>query len=92
MCGDLPYISYRPTMATASPARDQRLDARVTREEKKAIEEAANLLGVERDLLWFARAAGLKELACNLAREQGWTPALSVVSAGAVGAAVPLPL
>ncbi len=60
--------------------------------ERVSIEEAANLLGVERDLLWFARAAGLKELACNLAREQGWTPALSVVSAGAVGAAVPLPL
>jgi len=60
--------------------------------ERVSIEEAATLLGVERDLLWFARAAGLKELACNLAREQGWTPALGVVSAGAGAAAVSLPL
>ncbi len=66
MCGDLPYISYRPTMATASPARDQRLDARVTREEKKAIEEAANLRGVSASD--FLRMAA-KEAALSTIRE-----------------------
>ncbi|MGA2115899.1 MAG: hypothetical protein ABSH56_14250 [Bryobacteraceae bacterium] len=60
--------------------------------ERVSIEEAAGLLGVERDLLWFARAAGLAELACNLAREQGWTPALNLPSARAGRTTVPLPV
>lgn len=53
-------------MATASPARDQRLDARVTREEKEAIEEAARLRGTSASD--FLRMAA-KEAALNTIRE-----------------------
>ena len=53
-------------MATASPARDQRLDARVTREEKEAIEEAARLRGTSASD--FLRMAA-REAALNTIRE-----------------------
>jgi uncharacterized protein (DUF1778 family) len=53
-------------MATISPARDQRLDARVTREEKEAIEEAARLRGTSASD--FLRMAA-KEAALNTIRE-----------------------
>ena len=53
-------------MATTSPARDQRLDARVTREEKEAIEEAARLRGTSASD--FLRMAA-KEAALHTIRE-----------------------
>ncbi len=53
-------------MATKSPARDQRLDARVTREEKEAIEEAARLRGTSASD--FLRMAA-KEAALHTIRE-----------------------
>jgi uncharacterized protein (DUF1778 family) len=53
-------------MATISVARDQRLDARVTREEKKTIEEAASLRGISASD--FLRMAA-KEAALNTIRE-----------------------
>jgi DNA-directed RNA polymerase specialized sigma24 family protein len=42
--------------------------------ERASISDAASLLNVEYDLLTFARTIGLRELACNIAREQGWIP------------------
>jgi hypothetical protein len=45
--------------------------------EKVSSDEAARLLGVERDLFWFARTTGLMELTGNIAREQGWIPAVA---------------
>jgi uncharacterized protein (DUF1778 family) len=46
MCGKLPYIKKaRWLMATTTAMRDERLDARVTREEKEMIETAASLSG-----------------------------------------------
>jgi len=54
-------------MATASPARDQRLDARVTRAEKEAIEEAARLRGTSASdfLRMAAREAALQTIREN---------------------------
>jgi len=53
-------------MVTASASRDHRLDARVTREEKEAIEEAARLRGTSASD--FLRMAA-KEAALNTIRE-----------------------
>jgi uncharacterized protein (DUF1778 family) len=53
-------------MAIASPVRNQRLDARVTREEKKTIEEAAGLRGISASD--FLRMAA-KEAALSTIRE-----------------------
>jgi uncharacterized protein (DUF1778 family) len=53
-------------MATASAARNERLDARVTREEKKTIEEAASLRGISASD--FLRMAA-KEAALSTIRE-----------------------
>jgi uncharacterized protein (DUF1778 family) len=53
-------------MATGSATRKERLDARVTREEKKIIEEAASLRGTSASD--FLRMAA-KEAALNTIRE-----------------------
>lgn len=53
-------------MATALAARKERLDARVTREEKEMIETAANLRGTSASD--FVRMA-TKEAALNIIRE-----------------------
>ncbi len=53
-------------MATASVTRDERLDARLTREEKEMIETAASLRGTSASD--FVRMA-LKEAALNTIRE-----------------------
>jgi uncharacterized protein (DUF1778 family) len=74
VCVSLPYNEGEAkTMATARPAvksgskkRDQRLDARVTREEKEAIETAARLRGTSSSD--FVRMA-IKEAALNTIRE-----------------------
>lgn len=53
-------------MATATITRDERLDARVTREEKEMIETAASLRGTSASD--FVRMA-TKEAALNIVRE-----------------------
>jgi hypothetical protein len=55
--------------------------------EKASLEEASALLHVEYDLLSFARTVGLMELSRNIAREQGWIPALSSLPAARTMAA-----
>jgi uncharacterized protein (DUF1778 family) len=67
MCGKLPYIKESEViMATATAARGERLDARVTREEKEMIETAANLSGTSASD--FIRMA-MRQAALNTIRE-----------------------
>jgi len=70
MCGKTPYNSFLrfELMATPQTAlkRDERLDARLSREEKELIEAAANLRGTSSSD--FVRMA-LKEAALKTIRE-----------------------
>jgi len=67
MCGKLSYIwNAGWIMATATAARDERLDARVTREEKEMIETAASLSGTSASD--FIRLA-TRQAALNTIRE-----------------------
>ena len=65
MCGELPYTrEARWIMVATTVMRDERLDARVTREEKEMIETAASLSGTSAsDFIRMAtRQAALKTI------------------------------
>lgn len=67
MCGKLSYIKKeRWILATGTVMRDERLDARVTREEKEMIETAASLSGTSASD--FIRMA-TRQAALNAIRE-----------------------
>jgi uncharacterized protein (DUF1778 family) len=68
MCGSLPYIVIEGIMARAAYAegRSERLDARVTPEEKRVIETAASIRGISvTDLL----RTSVRDAAVRIIRE-----------------------